>query len=83
MEMLRMGRNHIAVLIKLGIKGEMLFTEIRKLTQGPYHYTEGILLDLKRWGLIKEERAGRKRIFKLTEKGKEIASFYLRLASQT
>jgi len=81
--MLRMGRNHIAVLIKLALKGEMLFTEIRKLTQGPYHYTEGILLDLKQWGLIEERRSGRKRIFKLTEKGKEIASFYLRFASQT
>lgn len=76
MEIARMGKNHIAIILALYLKGEMIFTEIRRLVKGGYDYAEGLLYDLKRWGLVTETRAGRKRIFKLTARGRALAEAF-------
>ena len=76
--MLRMGKNHFAILLRLYLKKDkrMLYSEARKITGGPYYYTESILLDLKKEGLITEKREGRRRWIVLTKKGEEIARFF-------
>ena len=73
-------KNHIVVILYLDKTGQALLFDIRKaITGGRYaaggRYTEQILLDLKRMGLVREFNVRHLRFFELTEKGKKVAEF--------
>ena len=66
---------HIAVLLLLYEKGEVLLADICEVLGSKSSYwVNAIIDDLKGIGLIKERRIRRFRLFSLTEKGRGIAA---------
>jgi len=77
-------RRHILTLLLLYHAGKAIKSDIgRVLGSKQAAYVERVIMDLEERGLIEEERVGRRvRVFRLTEKGKEVAEVLDKLARE-
>ena len=81
-----LGRVHLRVIIYLYMKhrsygdGKATFTELRKISRSHTSVLNGVLEELKEYGLVVEIRPNkRKRLFYLTEDGIKLATLVAKL----
>ena len=75
-----MTRRHIEVLMEMRARGSLMLKDVREIARLDYYRARRLMEDLKSAGMVVEERYGRTRVYRLTERGVMVLDALKRLA---
>lgn len=73
-------RRHVEVLMRMRACGSLMLKDVRAIARVDYYRARKLMEDLKSAGIVIEERYGRTRVYRLTERGVMILDALKKLA---